>query len=311
MNFNNFSLPPASWRHDWTPAAVLCVRGEDALAFLQGQFSQDLRPAGASQPATYGLLLNHKGRVLADSFALGVGPMEVWLVSYFSAAAVIRAHLESHIIADDVTVEDWTAAWRGVAVDSAQISDWCGAPLPTAGQFARADHGFVFRGRRGAGESWEWIGPVASPSPAAALPTAATPANISPDVLAQMRIAAGIPAVPTDIGPGDLPHEGGLDVAAVSYTKGCYLGQEVMARLRTGRIRRRLARVSGSGKPPPRDTDLIQTGKKVGELRSTVAHDAGGWHGLALLTLYQLDPALPLSLAPDAATEVSLLDRPD
>lgn len=310
LRFKNLSADGPGWRHAWRPAAVLRVGGEDARAFLQGQFSQDLRADGSAGRAAHGLWLTHKGRVLADSFVLVAGPAEVWLVSYFSAAADLCAHLEKHIVADDVVIEDQTADWHGLALGGEDAAAWLrantGAEPPGAGSFARAGGGLVFRGRRGAGESWEWLTPAS-----AAFPAEGPLPEISAAALKQMRLAAGVPAVPADIGPGDLPHEGGLDDEAVSYTKGCYAGQEVMARLRTGTIRRRLARVRGPGEPPPRGTVLFQNGKKVGELRSACGDGAGGWLGLALLTLLQLDPAAPLSSAPEtAATIVMTSDTP-
>jgi folate-binding protein YgfZ len=310
MNSKNLCAPGADWGCFWRPAAVLRVGGEDALAFLQGQFSQDLRFGGGAASAgrvAHGLWLTHKGRVLADSFALVAGPAEVWLVSYFSVAADIRAHLEKHIVADDVAIEDRTADWHGLAVGGASATAWLrtntGAEPPGAGSFARAaGGGLVLRGRRGTGESWEWLAPVS-----AVFPSEGAPPKISAAVLERMRLAAGVPAVPADIGPGDLPHEGGLDADAVSYTKGCYVGQEVMARLRTGTIRRRLTRVRGPGTPPSRGAALFQGAKKIGELRSTCPDDAGGWIGLALLTLLQLDAAAPLAPAPDAAATIRLV----
>ena len=100
----------------WQPAAWLRVVGPDAFAFLQGQFTNDLRELEKS-PAVYGLWLNQKGRVLADSFVLrGRVAEEFWVGSYFSPAAVIRERLESYIIADDVTIADETAAWSGVTL---------------------------------------------------------------------------------------------------------------------------------------------------------------------------------------------------
>ncbi len=93
----------------WRPAAWLRVAGPDAPSFLQGQFTNDLR-ALEKQAAVYGLWLSVKAKVLADSFVLrGAEENEFWIGSYFSPAAVIRERLESHVIADDVTVEDRTA----------------------------------------------------------------------------------------------------------------------------------------------------------------------------------------------------------
>ncbi len=93
-----------------------------------------------------------------------------------------------------------------------------------------------------------------------------------------------------DIGPTDLPNEGGLETEAISYTKGCYLGQEVMARLKNmGQVRRRLLRVHGTGEPPTRLAPVFQAARKVGEVRSAV-RDGAGWVGLALVSLVQLKP---------------------
>jgi hypothetical protein len=122
----------------------------------------------------------------------------------------------------------------------------------------------------------------------------------------RIRILAGIPAVPRDLGSGDLPNEGGLEETAISYTKGCYLGQEVMARLKNlGQVRRRLHVVRGSGALPRSQEPLFQGQKKVGEFRS-VAGDEQGFVALAMLSLVQLDPASALSLTPDGSPLVRL-----
>jgi folate-binding protein YgfZ len=124
------------------------------------------------------------------------------------------------------------------------------------------------------------------------------------------RIAAGIPAVPMDLGLADLPNEGGLETEAISYTKGCYLGQEVMARLKAmGQVRRRLRRVRGTGEPPPRPTALYQAARKLGELRSA-ARDGADWIGLAMLSLGSLQRDEGLALAADGAPVVRLADEP-
>jgi hypothetical protein len=106
------------------------------------------------------------------------------------------------------------------------------------------------------------------------------------------RIEAGIIRVPEDIGPGELPNEGGLEKEAISYSKGCYLGQETVARLRAmGQVRRSLYRIRGRGDlPSSGSVALFQSGRRVGELRSRAPDGAGGWVGFALMTLLHLDP---------------------
>lgn len=262
------------------PAACLHVTGEDSLTFLQGQFTQELRSA-AEAPVAYGLWLNQKGKVLADSFVLREAADSVWIISFSSAAAVIRERLEAYVIADDVVIEDVTAEWTGVTVGGPEAEAWLAREaggVPAAGEFLKAmGRGWVFRGRRGV-ESFEWLRPAGATVPAGL-------AVVSEEELERVRIAAVIPRVPQDIGGGDLPNEGGLDVVGISYTKGCYLGQEVMARLKAmGTVRRRLVRVRGAGRGVPAvPCALLQGEKRVGELRSSVADGAGGFMGLAMV----------------------------
>lgn len=264
----------------WRPAAWLRVTGADATVFLQGQLTNDLRQLGATG-AVYGLFLNHKGRVLADAFVLrGWEAGEFWVGSYFSRGAAIREHLEAFVIADDVSIEDQTGRWAGVAV-------WGEAPLP-------ADVAvFEFSGRRSAAANREWVFPAEQAERVRA--ALAGRAELTADEVERRRIRGGIAAVPADIGPGELPNEGGLEAVAVSYTKGCYLGQEVMARLKSmGQVRRQLRRVRGRGPLPALPAALFQGDRKVGELKTAVA-DEGGFEGLALLTLLALQAETPLA----------------
>jgi folate-binding protein YgfZ len=265
------------------------VTGPDAFTFLQGQFTNDLGRLKSGSPV-YGLWLNQKARVLADSFVLqGSGPEEFWVCSYFSPGAAIRERLESYIIADDVSVADETTEWFGTALVGAELT----------GNAQPAADGLVFPGRRGLGNQVEWM--ARRPLEIAGAPM------LTAEDLERARIRAGIPAIPLDIGPGELPNEGAL---AISYTKGCYLGQEVIARLKAmGQVRRRLERVSGVGEPPPRLAKLYQHSRPVGELRSA-ASDSAGFIGLALLTLLHLQRDAALSLAPDGPPVLKLVGAP-
>ncbi|MFM8337079.1 MAG: YgfZ/GcvT domain-containing protein [Opitutaceae bacterium] len=288
-----FSTPGGFF--EWSPAAWLRVTGPDALSFLQGQFSQDLRPVAAAsrgaEPA-YGLWLTLKGKVEADGFVFrGESADEFWIGSYFSPASVIRSRLEGFIIADDVTIEDQTDAWTGIT--------WVGeAPPAPAGVFA-------FTGRRGFPVSRDWVHRRDARIDAAG-------SRLDAEMVERTRIAARIPAVPADAGPGDLPHEADLDAAAVSYTKGCYLGQEVMARLKAmGQVRRRLVRVVGTGpKPVGLPFPVFAGERQVGEVRSAVADGTGGWLGLAMVSNLHVTADSRLALSASGASVVRLLDAP-
>ena len=156
----HINSPTSSQMFHWRPAGWLRISGPDAFDFLQGQLTNDLREL-ERQPAVYGLWLNLKGKVLADSFVLRATEPDVfWVGSYFSPAAVIQERLEGFIIADDVVVEDATAGWAGVSIMG-----------PTAGKLQDEPPlvGVIFPGRRGMGDGIEWVFPLAAAETVAAV----------------------------------------------------------------------------------------------------------------------------------------------
>jgi tRNA-modifying protein YgfZ len=291
----------------YRPAAVLKILGEDALTFLQGQFTQELK-SPLNQLCAYGLWLNQKGKVLGDSFALKDGA-EWWLVSPSTPAAVLRDRLEAYIIADDVNISDESADWRGAVLlgaDAAARFQQEGVTLPQPGAWARLPGGMLFRGRRDQGESWEWLHRSEGDS---GVDLRRFGTEIGVLDFQRRRIRAGRPEIPTEFGPGDLPNEAGLEADAISFTKGCYLGQEVMARLKSmGQVRRRLVVVEGAGPVVAVPAALHAKGKRVGELRVAVADSApDSFVGLAMISLLGLDPTAPLSLQSDGVGEVKIV----
>lgn len=288
------------------PAAVLRITGDDAFVFLQGQFTQDLTACNKGGCLAYGLWLNQKGKVQADSFVLKCGAD--WLVvSLASLESVIRKRLEDYVIADDVMIEDVTSQWAGVSVlgeGSAEALAAMGVSAPDPDAWASVGGGVIFPGRCADGPNWVWLYPVVGDSPAGLL-RANGAQEIGFGELERLRIEAGIPVVPRDIGVGDLPNEGGLERDAISYTKGCYLGQEVMARLKSmGQVRRRLLRVEGPGVAPVElPAPLFASEKKVGELRSVV-NVGQRFVGLAMISLHAMAGIPLFSLSPEGVPNI-------
>ncbi|KXU37880.1 hypothetical protein AXK11_01630 [Cephaloticoccus primus] len=289
----------------WKPACWLRVEGPDAFDFLQGQLSNDLRALGSSGPgeaagpreAVYGLWLNRKGRILGDGFVLRAGEERFCVCSYETSGEALRAHLESFIVADEVELIDESPNVAGLT-----LLDGAGAQtlLSDAGSLAPRVGGAFFTAPFGvrpggsAGSVVEWVGPAAVRE--ALVAELGGVKALSADEMERRRILAKIPAVPRDLGEGELPQEGGPDFerAAVSYTKGCYLGQEVMARVHSmGRVRRQLVQVCGHESlsealsVPALPAPLYLGDKKVGELR-TAAGRGPELIGLALVSLLQL-----------------------
>jgi hypothetical protein len=302
MNFD-----PSMRVSPFVPAAVLRVTGEDALTFLQGQFTQELR-SDQKHPIAYGLWLNQKGKVIADSFVLHDEDC-FWIVSENCSASVIQSRLEAYVIADDVKIEDLTIDWNGYTLFGTAAFAWlesAGVKLSPIGSFTKVGKGLIFRGRRVPGESWEWL----QPRVWQAWPDLVRGSNlVSPAELDTIRIEAGIPRVPADVGENDLPNEAGLEATAISYSKGCYLGQEVMARLKSmGQVRRKLLRVKGSTPSPEKlPMPLFHGGKKIGELRSA-ASTSEGFIGLAMLSRIGLGESTTCGLNETGPEGIQILD---
>lgn len=279
-----------------TTSAVLRVRGPDANSYLQGQFTQDLKQA--EKGPCYGLWLDQKGKVLADSQIVRVAENDYRVISFSTPGSTLRARLEAYLIADEVELRDESGEWAGVLL-------WGGA-LP---QFPLPAGAIQFPSRRAGAGAVEILVPAAQAAEVEMqIKNFATEGRVASAALARLR--AAIPAVPADIGPRDLPAEGRLDEVAISYTKGCYLGQEVMARLKNlGQVRRALHLVSGRGAPPVPGTVLHQGERKIGEVRSGAVDDGDKFLAMAMLSLVNLAPDAPLSLAPGGAADLRILRR--
>lgn len=287
---------------------VLRASGDDVFEFVQGQFTNELRhPPGS---AVYGLWLNQKGKVIADSQVLRVSEKEFLIATGETLGSVIRKRLEDYIVADDVALAeetDMTTRLTLGGTGAAEAVRHALGSVPAPGTFARGAGLLAFRGRRLMEENFEVIGAAEAMGSMKQALRSEGFAEVPSSEIEFVRISAGIPAVPMDIGPNDLPNEGGLDETAISYTKGCYLGQEVMARLKNlGQVRRRLHVVHGRGQPVAPLTPLFQGDKKIGELRSVAAR-GDEFVALAMLSLVNFAPTAGIGLASGGPAMLALL----
>lgn len=252
----------------------------------------------ADDAAAYGLWLDQKGRVLADSHILKRADNDYLVVSFSATAAQLMARLQAYLIADEVELEDQTGDWAGVLL-------WGeGAAVLKA-----PSNVLALPSRQAGPGSVHWLVPMEHSGELIAELKKSSAIESDRHAAELIRLREGVPAVPVDIGPRDLPNEGGLEEVAISYTKGCYLGQEVMARLKNlGQVRRRLHLVQGTGTTPTPGTSLYQGARKVGEVRSG-AVDGEKFLAMAMVSLVNLDPAAGLSLAPDVPHTLKILRR--
>lgn len=259
----------------YSPRGLLFIEGADAAVFLQGQFSQDLRIS--VDKVAYGLWLNSKGKILADSFALKVSEQRFLALSYSSETVLIRENLENRIIMDEVETHEPESSWLGVSLWGDAIGlalDRFGLETPEEDAFSSKGDVYAFWGRRSGESNIEIL--VSEENAFDELKKRFVESGIrilGTNAVSALALRSGRFEVSRDIRSSDLPQETGLGESAVSYAKGCYIGQEVMARLKAmGQARRSLECVTVSQVPDGDGSWRLQDseGRRVGELRRVV-----------------------------------------
>jgi hypothetical protein len=290
---------PSAWRALRDGAALVAlpavgglrVVGDDRIDFLHGQLSHDVRGL-AGGGARRMLLLDVKGHAHAE---LGVHrrDRDVHLAVEDGAAGEVAAQLRGRIVFDQVEIQELgealatlTLQGPGAPATLARL----GWPWPAPGATATVAFGdaellLVAAPRSEAGGVDVHLLARQRPAVEAALREAgATPGDAAS--LEASRVAAGRPRGGREAGPGVLPQEAGLD-DRVSTRKGCYLGQEVMARLEArGRVKRGLALLTLAAPPASPDERAVAAGgRTVGRLGTVARHPERGVLALAVLRL--------------------------
>lgn len=275
---------------------ILRVEGSDRTRWLDGMLSNDvgrLAP-GPEHSGCYALLLSPKGRILADLHVLLRGEA-YWLELEGGALAEVRARLERYVIADDVTLHEESAAWARFALEGPGAPEILAAacegavlPEPESGcEATLADTPIVVAAYGWSGEPGFQL---FVPTPAAAAVSAALRAvagsglvEADREVLEILRIEAGIPRLGAELDEDVFPAEAGLVARAISLTKGCFTGQEIVARLESrGQVNHRLVGLRSMGEEPlAAGTPLSdEAGKRVGEVTSACVSARAGAIGL-------------------------------
>jgi len=244
---------------DLSDRAKLVLSGADALRFLNGQLTNDVA-ALAPAHVLYACALTVKGKLCADLYVTRLQD-KIYLDCDPVLRDTLRARLERYIIADDVVLEEADLGlihWLG-QLDSAKIKN---TPSPIqSNRFGIAGVDFWF------------------PNSEKAALLEALPEPLSgPDETEVFRIERGIPRWGTELSESVIPNEAGLQNRAISYTKGCYVGQEVISRIKSiGHVNRHLCGLFThveiiSGDQLFSDSD----GKAVGNVTSVCQSDRVG-----------------------------------
>ncbi len=266
---------------DLTPRAKLRLTGADRLRFLNGQVSNDARLATADA-SVYTGVMTAKGKLCADAF-IHAGTDALWLDTESELRESLAARLERYIISDDVQIEDVTDA-----LGLFHVIDFAGTFAPEAAGFG--DGARVIRSTRYGRTGFDLFFDVSRDAEIRARLHGLGVTLLNDDALESLRILLGVPQWGAELDESVLPAEAGLEDRAVSFTKGCYLGQEVVSRVKSvGHVNRQLCGLRALDASPLyagmilRPVDAVSEARDAG--RITSAAPSAGHGGAAFVAL--------------------------
>jgi len=263
-----------SWR------SKIAVTGGDRVRWMNGMVSNNVRDLATGHGA-YAFMLNAQGRIQADLYVFQRGDSLLVDTERGQREKVLQL-FDHYIIADDVEIADITDKLTALGLtgpESRPVFERAGIAVPDLAHLQFADVAWQHAGQQKtvtllrsgeeARESWQvWI----SPEHREQLWSALVKAGARPSGAAALnlfRISRGIPQFGVDIRERDLPQETG-QARALNFTKGCYLGQEIVERIRSrGAVHRQFAAFLVEGALPEPGAKILADEKEVGEITSS------------------------------------------
>ena len=305
---------------------LIALTGADRLTYLQGLLTNDV--AGL-EPGTgcYAALLTAQGRMIADMRVLETGE-RVQIDLHESVASTVRDKLEQFIFSEDAQVVDLSERVRVIGVygpAAAQMVEQViggGEPFGSMTLFENLDVTSaagpitIVRSDDVGVEGFDLFVDAQAASSTAAAFAQAGAVNVDSDAAEVTRVEAGRPAWPQDMDDTTIPLEAGIEDRAISLTKGCYVGQEIIIRVLHrghGRVAKRLVGLRLSADAPiPTAGDRIRSGdREIGAVTSPVfSPRVGGPLALGYVHRDFVEPSTRVSVVHDDlgsdATVVSL-----
>lgn len=239
--------------------ALVWVRGPDSVGFTDGQVSQDVAGMAEGSVAR-SLLLEPRGKLIALLWVMR-GRDEVGiLVDSGSAGPAVDA-LERYRFRVDAVIEDSLPVAELIGPSAPGVLAACGLPTPPGwatgadSVVASIEHGLPRYAVGGVDDD---------------VLIAAGAVRVGAPAADAVRIELGEPVMGIDVDGSTIPQESGLVPASVSFTKGCYMGQELVARIDSrGRVNRHLRGLTVTGTAaPPSGAEIVVDGTTVGTITS-------------------------------------------
>jgi folate-binding protein YgfZ len=269
---------------DLSARSRLCVTGADRQRFLNGQVTNNIKGLPVGQ-GCYAALVNAKGKLQSD-LNIYCLPDEFLLDFEPGLAATVKERLEKYVIADDVQVIDVSGLYALLTVQgpkSAEVVTGLGMNVPEEPMSSTSKSDFAgeiycMSNDRGPGTGFDIFVPSAAFAEFQQRTTNCAEeiggGTAGFDALEIIRVEAGIPRFGIDMDETNLAPEAGIETRAISYTKGCYIGQEVISRIRAyGQVAKSLRGLRLRAELPvlpARGEKLFRDGKEVGYVTSAV-----------------------------------------
>jgi aminomethyltransferase len=272
--------------------ACFRITGPDRVRWLNGMVSNNVRDLYPGQ-GNYNFVLNSQGRIQGDLYVYNRGE-DLVAATERPQLAILLPLLRKYIIMDRVELTDISSELSAIGLQGPRAPEILAnagfaAPLPAALELTQS----IWRGHevwltRMAGEHFAiyeiWAAPTLIPELWDAL-VAAGAAPVGMDAREMFRVAAGIPRYGIDIRDRDLPQETAQS-QALNFSKGCYIGQEIVERIRSrGSVHRTFAGFVIDGPPPSPGSKVQVDGKDTGEITSALAVPAANAGGCVTLGL--------------------------
>jgi tRNA-modifying protein YgfZ len=286
---------------DRSDRGKLLISGPEAAKYLQGQLTNDTEALEPGDGA-YAALLDRKGHIQGDMRVLRPGEEpDLWLDTEPEAIEAVRRHLQMYKIGREVEVSDVSAERAILSLIGPRAVEIAGsAALPE-----NACEEVTVGGARclavGTASGIDLIVPADERARAQETLLGAGAVEVTPEAAEILRIEAGRPRFGAEMGTETMPAEAGIVEQAVSFTKGCYIGQETVARLHyKGKPNRHLRGLKLSAPAQPGEP-LRLSDKEVGTLDSAAVSPALGPIGLAILRR-EAEPGATVAVGEDGVT---------
>ena len=274
--------------------AALTVTGKDRASWLNGVVTNDVRALVPGR-GVYAVAVGVKGKLLADLW-VHPEPERLRLVMPRACRELVLAHFDRYLVMEDVTLTLDDAAVHSFQGPGAAALE---ARCPRASRADRLGRGgFDVLAADDDADFAAWRDAALAEGGAVAADDAAWE---------RARVLANVPAWGRDFGPENYVQEASITPRAVSFQKGCYLGQEVVCRLEMrGHVQRQIVALRLEGAVPEAGAEVMHEDTVVGTVTSAVADPAepGRVRALAMVRWAALDKAWPLRVGGAPATVI-------